>query len=87
MPNRNSNAGHIPQRTCVVCRTKAGLPDMLSFVIVQGGVVFDIDRRLQTRKFHLCHAESCLDGLAKWKQKRLRKNSTKRAQGDSHAKR
>jgi len=85
MPNQNSAAGHIPIRTCVVCRRKAGLPEMLSFVILSGGVVFDIERVLQTRHYHLCGAAACMDSLAKWKQKRMKKCGVRHAGGKAHA--
>ncbi len=81
MPNRNSNAGHIATRTCVVCRTKAPATDMLSFVLIHAGLVFDIENRIQARKYHLCHADSCMEALPKWKQRQLKKRGAKRTTG------
>ncbi|MBP7195234.1 MAG: DUF448 domain-containing protein [Candidatus Cloacimonetes bacterium] len=66
MPNHNSKAGHQAQRTCVVCRGKNALDGMLSFILLDGKLVFDLGGALQSRKFHLCPGPECVEGLPVW---------------------
>lgn len=73
MPNRNSRADHIPERTCVVCKKKVDYKQLLNFFIIKEGIVFDVARRLQTRKFYLCPEKECILGLDKWKKRRQKR--------------
>jgi len=70
MPNMNSKAGHIPIRTCVVCREKCAQDQLLSFILLPGGFVFDLARKLPARKAYVCPQEDCVNGLVKWRKKR-----------------
>jgi len=72
MPNMNSKAGHIPIRTCVVCREKSAQSQLLSFVLLPGGIAYDIARVLPARKQYVCRKWACVSGLAKWRKKRQR---------------
>jgi predicted RNA-binding protein YlxR (DUF448 family) len=67
MPNQNSHAHHKPQRTCVVCRSRKDSSELLNFVLLPEGVVFDPGRKLQRRNHYLCPEPKCIDGLIKWK--------------------
>ncbi|HNQ44447.1 MAG TPA: DUF448 domain-containing protein [Candidatus Cloacimonadota bacterium] len=73
MPNQNSNAGHIPQRTCVVCRKICAQSELLSFFLLPSGLVIDLKNRLQARKQYLCANPGCYAGLAKWRRKYAKK--------------
>ncbi|MDD2596733.1 MAG: DUF448 domain-containing protein [Candidatus Cloacimonetes bacterium] len=60
----NSSAGHIPIRTCVVCRQKSAQTELLPFILLPAGVAYDLSRRLQCRKYY--HCLDCLDNLSPW---------------------
>jgi len=64
MPNRNSHANRTPERTCVVCRNKRVVNELVSFVL---------DRSLQIRKNYVCPSNECLRGLEKWKKRYAKK--------------
>ncbi len=76
MPNMNSKAGHIPIRTCVVCREKSEQSQLLSFVLLPGGIVYDLLSRLPARKQYVCRSRACVSGLAKWRKKRQKGKRT-----------
>jgi len=78
MPNRNSHAGHIPERTCVVCRKKRAQAEMLGFFIMREGIVFDPGNAVQRRKAYLCRNAECYLGLGKWRKK-YEKNKNRHA--------
>ncbi len=69
MPNASSHAGHVPQRTCVVCRKAGPLQTRLRFVLVEGNIVFDMLRRLTGRGRYVCNDNACLEGLEKWRKR------------------
>lgn len=73
MPNQNSNAGHKPQRTCVVCKTTREMNSLWSFILLPEGLIFDPRRVIQMRKMYVCSAAVCLEGLDKWKKAYLKK--------------
>lgn len=75
MPNKNSKAGHQAERTCVVCRDKGALNSMLSFLFLDGKLVFDLDAAIQCRKHHLCPDRECVEGLPKWIRRYHKKHS------------
>jgi len=75
MPNQNSKAGHKAVRTCVVCRGKSALDGMLSFVLMDGKLVFDFRGAIQSRKFHLCPDSGCVEGLPQWLKRYGKKRS------------
>ncbi|HOA28688.1 MAG: DUF448 domain-containing protein [Candidatus Cloacimonetes bacterium] len=70
MPNMNSSAGHIPIRTCVVCRQKCAQSELLPFVLLPAGIAYDLSRRLQCRKYY--HCSTCLDGVSKWVKRKFK---------------
>jgi predicted RNA-binding protein YlxR (DUF448 family) len=73
MPNQSSSAGHIPERTCVICRQRLEQNALLGFYLLGSEVVFDINKAVQTRKKYVCHSEQCLSGLDKWLARHLKK--------------
>lgn len=80
MPNKSSHAGHIPQRTCVVCRKKTAAAELLNFCLIgsgsRSGLVFDLSRELPVRKSYVCPLPDCLNGLDKWIIRAGRKRKT-----------
>ncbi len=70
MPNKNSNKGHIPRRSCVVCRKKDEKRNLLRFVIIEGEIVFDMKQKLQQRGYYVCNENGCIIKLAKWRKKK-----------------
>ena len=62
MPNQNSHAKHVPERTCVVCRAKREAGELLSFFVLPQGIVFDPRRQVQRRKHYVCSGPDCLRG-------------------------
>lgn len=64
MPNANSKAGYTPIRTCVVCRQRSAKAELLPFILLPAGIVYDLKGRLQCRKYY--HCVSCLEDLPKW---------------------
>ncbi|MCB5252439.1 MAG: DUF448 domain-containing protein [Candidatus Cloacimonadaceae bacterium] len=72
MPNRNSNAGHKAIRSCVICRQKCLQTELLSFILLFSGIVYDPRRVLQARKYYVCPRQACLQQLPKWRKKRQR---------------
>ncbi|MDD3523471.1 MAG: DUF448 domain-containing protein [Candidatus Cloacimonadaceae bacterium] len=72
MPNMNSHACHVPIRTCVACRKKSAQKELLAFLLLPAGIVFDINRRLATRKYYVCRDAGCVQNLDKWRKKRAK---------------
>lgn len=68
MPNKHSKAGHIPIRTCVVCRQRSAKIEFLPFILLPAGIVYDLAGNLQRRKFYHCYP--CLQDLPKWRKRR-----------------
>lgn len=68
MPNAHNPAQKAPQRTCVVCKARKDLADLLSFFILPEGIVFDPARKVQRRRNYVCPQPECLAGLDKWKK-------------------
>lgn len=80
MPNRSSKADHSPTRTCVVCKVKREKAELLSFFLLEGGLVMDLSGKLQTRKNYVCYRGECLGSLDKWKlryKKKLKVTKTR----------
>jgi|AntAceMinimDraft_16_1070373.scaffolds.fasta_scaffold00284_14 predicted RNA-binding protein YlxR (DUF448 family) len=75
MPNRSSNAGHIPQRTCVVCRTKTDKKKLIRFVLLNSEIVFDLNCKIEKRGYYVCDDNNCLQKLEKRVKKILRSRS------------
>jgi predicted RNA-binding protein YlxR (DUF448 family) len=76
MPNINSKAGHVPIRTCVVCKKKIDCMKLLNFFTMGDGIIFDTKKVMPYRKFYLCDTTECKSGLAKW-MKRFQRRQQK----------
>ena len=70
MPNKSSNKGHRPIRTCVICREKKEKHLLLRFEIVNGELVIDYKNKLPGRGSYLCDDNDCYSKLDKWINKR-----------------
>jgi predicted RNA-binding protein YlxR (DUF448 family) len=77
MDNKNSKAGHVPIRTCVICRTKAEQTAMLNFFLLQDEIVFDLKRAVPVRKNYVCYKANCLQKLDKWAARRTKKTAAR----------
>ncbi len=56
---------HVPVRTCVVCRDKAGKRTLTRVVRTLDGVVVDPSGKLSGRGAYLCDRESCWETAVK----------------------
>jgi hypothetical protein len=77
MPNMNSKAGHIPIRSCVICRAKREQKELISFLLMPSGIVYDLSRRLYGRKLYVCPSRECVTLLPKWQKKRAKSRLNK----------
>lgn len=66
MANRASKAGHEPERTCVVCRSKQQKKELFRFILWQDEVVFDLEKKIQARGYYVCDDNKCLQKIDKW---------------------
>jgi hypothetical protein len=82
MVNKASKKGHIPQRTCVICRKKDAKSKLRRFVLEDDNIVFDIKQSLPNRGYYCCPTSKCLDKLEGWNKKR-RKACERKAQMQS----
>ena len=73
MPNKASNKGHIPVRTCVICKKKGSKCLMHRFVIQKGAIFFDEKRVLEGRGYYFCDKEKCRASLESWLKKAKKK--------------
>ena len=74
MPNRASKAGHIPIRSCVICKTKDDQENLIRFAFIKNEIVFDLKRRIAARGYYVCDNNECLQKLDKWLNKREKKS-------------
>jgi hypothetical protein len=72
MPNRSAKAGHIPYRTCVICRNKNEKKSMLRFVNSDGDIVIDWKQRCGMRGYYTCDNNDCILSLERWLKKKKR---------------
>ncbi len=56
---------HVPVRTCIVCREKAGKRTLTRVVRTVDGLVVDPSGKLSGRGAYLCDRESCWDTAVK----------------------
>ena len=56
---------HVPVRTCVVCRDKAGKRTLTRVVRTANGLVIDPSGKLSGRGAYLCDRESCWETAVK----------------------
>jgi predicted RNA-binding protein YlxR (DUF448 family) len=83
MPNASSKAGHKAIRTCVICGKKAEQDILLGFYLLEKDIVFDIGRKVPTRKMYVCQQEGCLKQLDKWLARHLKKQRRNAAESPS----
>jgi len=50
---------HVPTRTCVACRSKAGKRALVRLVRTENGVFVDPSGKMNGRGAYLCEQESC----------------------------
>jgi len=79
MPNRNSKADHVPERTCVICRGKKSKAILMRFLILSGHYIMDIDKDLPGRGYYVCNRNECLEKLDLWIKKKKKLWSKKRS--------
>ena len=72
MPNRSSKAGHVPQRTCVICRKKVEKKKLMKFFFLDSEVVFVINNEIGKRGYYVCNDNNCLQKVDKWVFKMLK---------------
>jgi len=73
MPNKASNKGHIPIRTCVICKEKGSKCSMHRFVIQKSAILFDEKNILDGRGYYFCDKEKCRASLDSWLKKAKKK--------------
>ncbi len=73
MTNKSSKAGHIPLRTCVICKCKAEQKIFLRFVLVDKEIVFDLNRKFPAYGYYVCDKNECLEKIEKWVKRKLSK--------------
>ncbi len=61
MTEQQPRVRHIPVRTCVVCREKAGKRTLVRVVRTEAGVRVDPTGKINGRGAYLCERESCWD--------------------------
>ncbi len=81
MPNQSSHAGHIPYRTCIICKNKIDKKLLLGLFIMNREIVFDVNGLVSTRKKYVCHKAECLTILNKWLDKHLKKSGKHKRTG------
>lgn len=69
MPNKASKKGHVPVRTCVICKEKGVKSSMHRFVIKDGTILFDEKNVLEGRGYYHCDKEKCKASLNSWLKK------------------
>ena len=75
MSNRNSKAGHIPLRTCVVCRQKKEKEDLIRFGVLNNEIIYDLNGKLEGRGNYVCDRNECLEKISKWKSRHIDKRN------------
>lgn len=53
--------GHVPQRTCIACGTKAPRDRLLRIVLAGGVPMWDERRRMPGRGAYVCARPDCID--------------------------
>ncbi len=75
MPNQASNAGHVPERKCVICRKKSEKSVLLRMVRVNNDFIIDAKQRLNARGYYICDDNMCLGLMDKWIKKVVKKRN------------
>ena len=64
--------GHVPERTCRGCGRKGPQLKLVRFVVVEGRLVEDEQRRLPGKGVYCCNQENCRNRMAKKSKKVLK---------------
>ena len=67
MPNKSSNVGHKPIRTCSICKKRNYQKDLIHYKLIKKEVVFDVKRKLPGRGYYVCNDNICIKKLRKRK--------------------
>lgn len=59
---------HVPQRTCIACRTTGGKRTLIRIVRTESGVVVDPSGKKSGRGAYLCASRSCWEAALQGKQ-------------------
>ena len=73
MPSKNSKKGHLPERSCVICRKKNLKEKLIRFVVIKNQVVFDLNNKIWQRGYYVCNNNNCIKKLEKWIKKQKKK--------------
>ena len=73
MPNKSSKKGHLPERSCVICRKKDFKKIIIRFVVIENQVVFDLNNKIWQRGYYVCDNNDCIKKLEKWIKKQKKK--------------
>lgn len=66
MPKVKGRTKHVPQRTCIVCRTTSGKRDLVRIVRTpEGRAVPDPTGKAAGRGAYVCHKAECWDKVTK----------------------
>ena len=52
---------HIPMRMCVGCRQMFEKPALIKIVVADGGLVIDINNKIQSRSIYVCRKKECME--------------------------
>ena len=64
----NSNKGHVPIRTCVMCRSKKDRKELIRLVIDRNNrVIIDEYKKKKGRGIYLCNDVLCMEKFLKHK--------------------
>jgi len=73
MVNRNSHAGHNPERSCVICKKKTVKGNLLRFILLDDESILDLNNKISSRGYYVCNENSCIEKLDKWLRRKNRK--------------
>lgn len=73
MPDRHSKAGHVPERTCVICRTKTAAMELQRFELTADKkIIYTATNAKAGRGYYVCPAQDCRDRLDKWLLRKIK---------------
>ncbi|MCB5250351.1 MAG: DUF448 domain-containing protein [Candidatus Cloacimonetes bacterium] len=70
MTNKASKANHIPQRQCVICKTKKEKNHMYRIVFINKQIIIDLNAQLNSYGYYICDLNNCLKKLFSWRNKK-----------------
>ncbi len=83
MPNRSSKTGHIPWRSCVICREGKNKKELIRFILLEKDIIFDLNQDLTGRGYYVCDQNTCLGKVNKWKLKLIKKRGSLNNNGEN----